>query len=54
MKQTVSPCSIIAAAGTEETMRAILQILADVQSLTRSSRKNTRTDMRHSENCTPP
>lgn len=37
MKQTVSPCSIIAAAGTEETMRAILQILADVQSLTRSS-----------------
>ena len=37
MKQTVSPCSIIAAAGTEETMHAILQILGDVQTLTRSS-----------------
>ena len=37
MKQTVSPCGIIAAAGTEETMQAILQILGDVQTLTRSS-----------------
>ncbi len=32
MKQTVPPCSILAAAGTQEMMNAIMTVLRDVQS----------------------
>ena len=32
MKQTVPPCSILAAAGTQEMMNVILSILRELQS----------------------
>ena len=37
MKQIISPCGVVAAAGNEESLKAILQILRDVQVITQAT-----------------